>query len=114
MFDAQQTAKALPLRYQGGCDYDRGQEREVALFILRGDQPRYHCRGSLSEAVPVATYGFRAWRGGAVTDPVETLRFVIDESTGAREDPERDRRDLCWGGEFLTAEEFLAYWEAVR
>lgn len=73
------------------------REREVALYI----DGKYATRGPASEGERPARYGFEA-----ITERVAPLRlsWELDRSTGGF-----DRPCLCWGGERLTSEAFLAW-----
>ena len=117
----------LPRRYQApGVD----RAREVAAFyIVREGQPkhmthdystgeahpigaaRYIQRGAWHEVVPALTPRI-GWRGGISEVAREDLRIMLDWS-GYR-GPELDRPNLCWGGDLLTVDEFLAWIEATR
>ena len=117
----------LPRRYQApGID----RAREVAAFyIVRANQPkhmredyrtgeahpigaaRYIQRGAWHEVVPALTPRV-GWRGGISEVDRADLRIMLDAS-GYR-GAELDRPDLCWGGDLLTVDEFLAWVEATR
>jgi hypothetical protein len=89
-----------------------GTAREVALYVP-GDDGRlvYVTRGAWYEARPVARSGFRAFRGGAVSVPADQCRFVLDRAAygDPENNPEADRKDLCWGGPSMSATEFLQW-----
>lgn len=108
----------LPKKY--GNIYHSGRDREVALFVRNlepeeGDTREwlYCTRGPYDQAVGVAVRGFSPVKFGTVSHPPHDCRFVIDSSYRVIVDGEydiiMDAPDLSWGGEKLTADEFLQW-----
>lgn len=106
------NANPLPLRYQAEADSSR--IREVALFVETDEgKIQYVCRGTAHEAVPVARRGFRPLNPGPITAPPGRCFFMLDVCSWMNGEPSRDMPDLCWGGDRLTADEFLTWYRSA-